>query len=163
MSEEKKIPNATLDFEKNEIQLLDENGQPLADEQSTELSTELQEEELGKIATIKKKVGNTAKNVIKYSPLGMTYTVGKGMMEMMDKSINSNDLNKVENISFDQIVDLIKEGKDTFEELNMTFTAAQSNGINIGQLKKEVGDQDVTIGLGKKGGIGLAINVKYKK
>ena len=162
MSEEKKVPNANLDFEKNEIQLLDEKGQPLSDEPSKELSTEVADEDLGRIAKIKKSVGNTAKNVIKYSPLGMTYTVGKGMMEMMDNSINTNDLNKVENISFEQIVNLIKEGKDDFEELNMTFTAAQSNGINIGQLKKEVNDQDVTIGLGKKGGIGLAINVKYK-
>ncbi len=162
MSEEKKVPNAKLDFEKNEIQLLDEKGQPLSDEPSKELSTEVADEDLGRIAKIKKSVGNTAKNVIKYSPLGMTYTVGKGMMEMMDNSINTNDLNKVENISFEQIVNLIKEGKDDFEELNMTFTAAQSNGINIGQLKKEVNDQDVTIGLGKKGGIGLAINVKYK-
>lgn len=163
MAEDKKVPNANLDFEKNEIQLLDEKGQPLTDEASKELSTEVAEEELGRIATIKKKVGNAAKNVIKYSPLGMTYTVSKGMMEMMDRSMNENDLNRVENISFEQIVNLIKEGKDDFEELNMTFTAAQSNGINIGQLKKEVSDQDVTIGLGKKGGIGLAINVKYKK
>jgi len=163
MSEEKKVPSANLNFEKNEIELLDDKGQPLTDETSKALSTEVEEEELGKIATIKKKVGSAAKNVIKYSPLGMTYTVSKGMMEMMDRSVNSNDLNKVENINFEQIVDLIKSGKDDFEELNMTFTAAQSNGINIGQLKKEVGDQDVTIGLGKKGGIGLAINVKYKK
>ncbi len=146
MSEEKKIVNATIDFETKEIQILDEDGQAI-DEKSS----------------LKDRAVSAAKKILKYSPLGMSYTVGKGMMEMMDKAINENDMNKVENITFDQIVNLIKEGKDTFEELHLTFTAAQANGVNIGQLKKEINDQDVLIGLGKKGAIGLVVDVKYKK
>lgn len=125
-----------------------------------ELSNEIEVEEKG---SLKERTISAVKKIAKYSPIGMSYTVGKGMMEMMDRSINDNDLNAVENITFDQVVDLIKEGKESFEELHLTFTAAQSNGINIGKLKKEVADEDVTIGFGKKGGIGLVIDVKYKK
>ncbi len=141
----KKIAKADIDYDKKEVSLLDENGDPIVEDKS-----------------VKGRLISAGKNMIKYSPLGMTYTVSKGMMEMMDRSVNANDMNSVENISFEQIVDLIKEGKNDFDELNLTFTAAQANGINVGQLKKEVGDQDVTIGFGKKGGIGLEVHVKYK-
>jgi hypothetical protein len=137
--------NATVDYGNKEVAIVDAEGNAI-DEKST----------------LKEKAMNAVKKIAKYSPIGMSYTVGKGMMEVMDKAMNENDLNKVENITFDQVVNLIKEGKDSFEELHMTFTAAQSNGINIGRLKKEINDQDVTIGLGKKGGIGLEIDVKYK-
>jgi len=138
--------NANIDYEKKEVAIVDENGQEI-DEKSS----------------LKDRAISAVKKVAKYSPIGMSYTVGKGMMEIMDRGLNENDLNRVENITFDQVVNLIKEGKEDFEELQMTFTAAQSNGINVGRLKKEVNDQDVTIGLGKKGAIGLEINVKYKK
>jgi len=138
--------NAKVDYDSKEVQIVDPDGNEI-DEKSS----------------FKDKAVGAVKKIAKYSPIGMSYTVGKGMMEMMDRGLNENDLNKVENITFDQVVNLIKEGKDSFEELHMTFTAAQSNGINIGKLKKEVNDQDVTIGLGKKGGIGLEIDVKYKK
>ena len=138
--------NAKIDYENKEVEIVDQDGNEI-DEKSS----------------LKDKALNAVKKVAKYSPIGMSYTVGKGMMEMMDRGLNENDLNKVENITFDQVVDLIKDGKDSFEELHLTFTAAQSNGINIGRLKKEINDQDVTIGLGKKGGIGLEIDVKYKK
>ncbi len=137
---------ANIDYENKEVEIVDQNGQ-----------------EIDAKSSLKDKALSAVKKVAKYSPIGMSYTVGKGMMEMMDRGLNENDLNKVENITFDQVVNLIKEGKDDFEELHMTFTAAQSNGINVGKLKKEVNDQDVTIGLGKKGGIGLEIDVKYKK
>jgi hypothetical protein len=138
--------NANIDYENKAVEIVDQDGNEI-DEKSS----------------LKDKAIGAVKKIAKYSPIGMSYTVGKGMMEMMDRGLNENDLNKVENITFDQVVNLIKEGKDSFEELHMTFTAAQSNGINIGKLKKEVNDQDVTIGLGKKGGIGLEIDVKYKK
>jgi len=138
--------NANIDYESKEVEIVDQDGNQI-DEKSS----------------LKDKALGAVKKIAKYSPIGMSYTVGKGMMEMMDRGLNENDLNKVENITFDQVVNLIKEGKDSFEELQMTFTAAQSNGINIGKLKKEVNDQDVMIGLGKKGAIGLEINVKYKK
>ena len=138
--------NANIDYDNKEVEIVDQDGNEI-DEKST----------------LKDKALGAVKKIAKYSPIGMSYTVGKGMMEMMDRGLNENDLNKVENITFDQVVNLIKEGKDSFEELHMTFTAAQSNGINIGSLKKEINDQDVTIGLGKKGGIGLEIDVKYKK
>ena len=138
--------NANIDYESKEVEILDQDGNQI-DEKSS----------------LKDKALGAVKKIAKYSPIGMSYTVGKGMMEIMDRGLNENDLNKVENITFDQIVNLIKEGKDDFEELQMTFTAAQSNGINIGKLEKEVNDQDVMIGLGKKGAIGLEINVKYKK
>jgi len=137
--------NAKVDYESKEVEIVDAEGNEI-DEKSS----------------LKDKAMGAVKKIAKYSPIGMSYTVGKGMMEVMDKAINDNDLNKVENITFDQVVNLIKEGKDDFQELHMTFTAAQSNGINVGKLKKEVNDQDVTIGLGKKGGIGLEIDVKYK-
>ena len=137
--------NAKVDYESKEVEIVDAQGNEI-DEKSS----------------LKDKAMGAVKKIAKYSPIGMSYTVGKGMMEVMDKAINDNDLNKVENITFDQVVNLIKEGKDDFQELHMTFTAAQSNGINVGKLKKEVNDQDVTIGLGKKGGIGLEIDVKYK-
>jgi len=146
MPEDKQTVNAKVNYENKEIEILDENGEGI-DEKSS----------------LKDKAVNAVKKIAKYSPIGMSYTVGKGMMEMMDRAINENDMNKVENITFDQVVNLIKDGKDSFEELHLTFTAAQSNGINVGQLKKEVDDQDVIIGLGKKGGIGLVIDVKYKK
>ena len=138
--------NAKVDYDSKEVEIVDANGNEI-DEKSS----------------LKDKAMGAVKKIAKYSPIGMSYTVGKGMMEMMDRGLNENDLNKVENITFDQVVNLIKDGKDDFEELHMTFTAAQSNGINVGKLKKEVNDQDVTIGLGKKGGIGLEIDVKYKK
>jgi len=138
--------NAKVDYEKKEVEIVDGEGN-----------------EIDAKSSLKDKALGAVKKIAKYSPIGMSYTVGKGMMEMMDRGLNENDLNKVENITFDQVVNLIKEGKDDFEELHMTFTAAQSNGINIGKLKKEVDDQDVMIGLGKKGGIGLKIDVKYKK
>lgn len=141
----KKIPKADIDYKSKEVSLLDENGNPIEENK-----------------TIKDRVLHAGKTLIKYSPLGMTYTVSKGMMDMMDRSLNENEMNSVENISFDQIVSLIKEGKNDFDELNLTFTAAQANGINVGQLKKEITDQDVTIGFGKKGGIGLEVHVKYK-
>ena len=141
----KKIAKADVDYVNKEVSLLDENGNPIEENKS-----------------VKDRVLSAGKTLIKYSPLGMTYTVSKGMMEMMNSSINENEMNAVENISFEQVVDLIKEGKNDFDELNLTFTAAQANGINIGQLKKEVSDQDVTIGFGKKGGIGLEVHVKYK-
>lgn len=138
--------NAKVDYENKEVEIVDPQGDET-------------EEKSG----FKSKAMGAVKKIAKYSPIGMSYTVGKGMMEMMDRGLNENDLNRVENITFDQVVNLIKEGKDDFEELHMTFTAAQSNGINVGKLKKEVNDQDVTIGLGKKGGIGLEIDVKYKQ
>lgn len=138
--------NAKVDYENKEVQILDQDGK-----------------EIDAKSSLKDKAVGAVKKIAKYSPIGMSYTVGKGMMEMMDRGLNENDLNKVENITFDQVVNLIKEGKEDFEELHMTFTAAQSNGINVGSLKKEVNDQDVMIGLGKKGGIGLEIDVKYKK
>ena len=138
--------NAKVDYDSKEVEIVDANGN-----------------EIDAKSSLKDKAMGAVKKIAKYSPIGMSYTVGKGMMEMMDRGLNENDLNKVENITFDQVVNLIKDGKDDFEELHMTFTAAQSNGINIGKLKKEVNDQDVTIGLGKKGGIGLEIDVKYKK
>ena len=138
--------NAKVDYENKEIEILDQEGN-----------------EITESSTLKDRAISAVKKIAKYSPIDMSYTVGKGMMEVMDKALNDNDLNKVENITFDQIVNLIKEGKEDFEELHMVFTAAQSNGINIGKLKKEVNDQDVTIGLGKKGAIGLEIDVKYKK
>lgn len=141
----KKIAKADIDYDKKEVSLLDENGNPIEENKS-----------------VKDRILSAGKTMIKYSPLGMTYTVSKGMMDMMDRSVNENEMNSVENISFDQIVSLIKEGKNDFDELNLTFTAAQANGINVGQLKKEVSDQDVTIGFGKKGGIGLEVHVKYK-
>ena len=137
---------ANINYENKEVEIVDPDGQ-----------------EIDAKSSFKERAVGAVKKIAKYSPIGMSYTVGKGMMEMMDRGLNENDLNKVENITFDQVVNLIKEGKDSFEELHMTFTAAQSNGINIGKLKKEVNDQDVTIGLGKKGGIGLEIDVKYKK
>ena len=146
MINDNKTVNAKVNYENKEVEILDTDGNQI-DEKSS----------------MKERAIGAVKKIAKYSPIGMSYTVGKGMMEMMDRSINENDMAKVENISFDQVVDLIKDGKDSFEELHLTFTAAQSNGINIGQLKKEVNDQDVTIGLGKKGGIGLEIDVKYKK
>ena len=146
MTNEKQAVNAKVNYEDKNVEITDTNGVQI-DEKSS----------------MKERAISAVKKIAKYSPIGMSYTVGKGMMEMMDRSINENDMAKVENISFDQVVDLIKEGKDSFEELSLTFTAAQSNGINIGQLKKEINDQDVTIGLGKKGGIGLQIDVKYKK
>ena len=138
--------NAKVDYNNKEVKILDDEGNTI-DEKSS----------------LKDRAVGAVKTIAKYSPIGMSYTVGKGMMEMMNRAVNENEFNKVENITFDQVVNLIKEGKDSFEELHLVFTAAQSNGINIGQLKKEIGDQDVTIGLGKKGGIGLEIDVKYKK
>jgi len=138
--------NAKVDYENKEIEIVD-----------------TEENDIEEKSGFKDRAMGAVKKIAKYSPIGMSYTVGNGMMEVMDKAEYDNDLNKVENITFDQVVNLIKEGKDSFEELHMTFTAAQSNGINIGKLKKEVNDQDVTIGLGKKGGIGLEIDVKYKK
>ena len=138
--------NAKVNYESKEVEIVDQDGNAI------DASSSMKDKALGAV-----------KKIAKYSPIGMSYTVGKGMMEIMDKALNTNELNKVENITFDQVVDLIKDGKDSFEELHMVFTAAQSNGINIGSLKKEINDQDVTIGLGKKGGIGLEIDVKYKK
>jgi len=146
MSQNEQTLNAKVDYDNKEIEVLDKDGNPI-DEKSS----------------LKEKAVNAVKKIAKYSPIGMSYTMGKGMMKMMDRGMNENEFNKVENISFDQVVNLIKEGKESFEELHLTFTAAQSNGINVGQLKKEIKDQDVTIGFGKKGGIGLEIDVKYKK
>ena len=100
------------------------------------------------------------------TPFGMTYKAGKKIGEktgIIDKAINENELNKVEDISFEQVVDLISEGKDKFDELDMSFNASQANGIGMTALAQAVTDKDISIQMGKKGNLDFQVKVTYKK
>jgi hypothetical protein len=112
------------------------------------------------------KVKKFLKKAFDYSPIGMSYNMSKGVMDstikLMDRAINENELNKVEEIKFSDIIALIKGGKDNFEELDMSFSATKVNGFNVVKLRNEVADPNVNIDLGKKGDLQLKIKVKYK-
>jgi reverse gyrase len=146
-----KIPSAKLDLEKGEIELRDETGTAITE--ATDDKTMLQ------------KAGDAAKFMIGITPMGMTYSMGKHIMnkgmEMLDRTVNENELNQVQNIDFEDIVRLVEEGKDRFDELEMTFTTSQSNGFSIQKLRERFG-KDVSLDMGKRGDVGLELKVKYK-
>jgi hypothetical protein len=83
-------------------------------------------------------------------------------IRLLDRAINENELNKVEEIKFSDLISLIKGGKDNFQELDMTFTASKVNGVNIAKIRDLVGDPHTNIDLGKKGDLKLQIKVQYK-
>ncbi len=117
-----------------------------------------------------KKLGEKIKHFLKksfeYSPIGLSYTMSKGIMEssiqLLDRAINENDLNKVEEIKFTDIINLIKEGQDKFKELDLVFNASKVNGVNIAKIKETIGDKNMNIDLGKRGDLQLKIKVIYK-
>jgi hypothetical protein len=112
------------------------------------------------------KIKKFLKKAFDYSPIGMSYNMSKGIMEssirLLDRAINENELNKVEEIKFSDLISLIKGGKDNFQELDMTFTASKVNGVNIAKIRDLVGDPHTNIDLGKKGDLKLQIKVQYK-
>jgi hypothetical protein len=115
---------------------------------------------------VSKKIKHFLKKAFDYSPIGMSYNMSRGIMDssirLLDRAINENELNKVEEIKFSDIISLIREGKDNFEELDMSFSATKVNGFNVVKLRDAVADPNVNIDLGKKGDLQLKIKVKYK-
>jgi hypothetical protein len=113
-----------------------------------------------------KKIKKFMKKAFDYSPIGMSYNMSRGIMDstikLLDRAINENELNKVEEIKFSDIIALIKGGKDNFEELDLSFSAKKVNGFNVVKLRDEVADPNTNIDFGKKGDLHLKIKVKYK-
>ncbi|EJF07423.1 hypothetical protein ThvES_00005060 [Thiovulum sp. ES] len=113
-----------------------------------------------------KKLKKFMKKAFDYSPIGMSYNMSRGIMDstikLLDRAINENELNKVEEIKFSDIIALIKGGKDNFEELDLSFSAKKVNGFNVVKLRDEVADPNTNIDFGKKGDLHLKIKVKYK-
>jgi len=145
---DKEVANASLDFESGKIEFKDETGNIIAKD------------------GLKEKTLTFVKKAIMLTPMGLSYKVGKSMidrgMDIMDRAMNENELNKVEDISFEQVLDLINEGKDKFDELDMTFQASQVNGFSMDRIAQELAGKNVTVDMGKKGGLALSIKVKYK-
>ena len=142
------LPTAEVDFNSNTTMILDGDGKAM-DEKS-----------LGE------KTKEFVKKAVKYSPIGLSYTMSKSIMDrsldMLDRAINENELNKVEEIKFTDIINLIKDGKDKFKELDLTFNASKVNGFNISKIKNELNDKNMTVDLGKRGDLQLKIKVIYK-
>jgi len=144
----KDLPTAEVDFDLNTATVLDSKGDLI------------EEKSLGD------KTKDFVKKAVKYSPIGLSYTMSKSIMDrsldMLDKAINENELNKVEEIKFTDIINLIKDGKDKFKELDLTFNASKVNGFNISKIKEEIDDKNMSVDLGKRGDLQLKIKVVYK-
>jgi len=148
MKKKIEISNANIAFDTGKVEFKDSEGNVVEED------------------SLKDKTLDFAKKAFMLTPLGMTYIAGKKIGEktgIIDKAINENELNKVEDISFEQVVELISDGKDKFDELDMTFNASQANGIGMTALAQAVTNKDITIQMGKKGDINFHIKVTYKK
>jgi len=145
---DKEVANASLDFDSGKIEFKDDSGNVIAKD------------------GLKERTLSFAKKAIMLTPMGLSYKVGKSMidrgMDIMDRAMNENELNKVENISFEQVIDLINDGKDKFDELDMTFQASQVNGFSMEKVAKELAGKNVNVDMGKKGALSLSVKVKYK-
>lgn len=145
---EDKVAKAEIDLDSGETTVVDENGEPLDEKKLSE------------------KVKHFLKKSFEYSPMGLSYTMSKSIMDrsidLLDRALNENELNKVEEIKFTDIINLIKDGKDKFKELDLTFNASKVNGVNLTKIKEAVGDKNVNIDLGKRGDLQLKIKVVYK-
>jgi len=141
--------NAKVDYEKGNVEFVDKDGKAVVPQKS-----------------FGEKTKGFLTKAIKYSPMGLAYTMSNSIVDkglaIMDKGLNENELNKVENITFDQVIDLIEEGQGKFDELELTFTAEQVNGINVNRVQDKFSKKPITIDVGKKGGIALDVKVKYK-
>jgi len=145
---EAEITNANIEFNTGKVEFKDSEGNIVEED------------------SLKEKTLSFAKKAFMLTPFGMTYKAGKKIGEktgIIDKAINENELNKVEDISFEQVVDLISDGKDKFDELDMTFNASQANGLGITALAQAVTNKDITISMGKKGDLHFHVKVTYKK
>jgi len=148
MKKKIEITNANLAFDTGKVEFKDSEGNVVEED------------------SLKDKTLDFAKKAFMLTPFGMTYKAGKKIGEktgIIDKAINENELNKVEDISFEQIVDLISEGKDKFDELDMSFNASQANGIGMTALAQAVTDKDISVQMGKKGNLDFQVKVTYKK
>jgi len=148
MKKKIEITNANLAFDTGKVEFKDNEGNVVEED------------------SLKDKTLDFAKKAFMLTPFGMTYKAGKKIGEktgIIDKAINENELNKVEDISFEQVVDLISEGKDKFDELDMSFNASQANGIGMTALAQAVTDKDISIQMGKKGNLDFQVKVTYKK
>ena len=148
MKKKIEITNANLAFDTGKVEFKDSEGNVVEED------------------SLKDKTLDFAKKAFMLTPFGMTYKAGKKIGEktgIIDKAINENELNKVEDISFEQVVDLISEGKDKFDELDMSFNASQANGIGMTALAQAVTDKDISIQMGKKGNLDFQVKVTYKK
>jgi hypothetical protein len=145
-----KIPAAKLDFDKGDIEFIDAKGDVIEEPKVEEDS----------------KAFKFLKKAVMLTPVGMSYTFGKTMFEkggqIFDKVVNENELNRVENIRFEDILSLIDDGQDKFDELKLNFNSSQANGFSAAQLKSELAKRDFTATVGKRGDFGLEIQVKYK-
>jgi hypothetical protein len=146
--QEEILAKAEIDLDTGEANIINEKGELV------------EEKKLGE------KVKHFLKKSFEYSPIGLSYSMSKGIMEssiqLLDRAINENELNKVEEIKFTDIINLIKEGKDKFKELDLTFNASKVNGVNVTKIKEALGDKNVNIDLGKRGDLQLKIKVVYK-
>jgi hypothetical protein len=146
--EDDKQANVSLNFETGEATVTDSKGEVVSKK------------------TLGKKVSNFLVKAFNYSPIGLSYNMSKSVMDssirLLDRAINENELNKIEPINFSDILDLIRDGKDRFETLDMTFNASKVNGLNVTKAKEELQDSGASIDFGKKGDLQMMIKVKYK-
>jgi len=145
---EEKIAKAEVDLDSGETLLTDSDGNEVSE------------------TTLGQKAKELIKKAALYSPIGLSYTMSKGIMDssiqMLDRALNENELNKVEEIRFSDLIDLIKEGKDKFDTLDLSFNASKVNGINLNKIKNSINDKDINVDLGKRGDLNMTIKVKYK-
>jgi hypothetical protein len=145
---EEKIAKAEVNLDSGETHLRDSDGAEITE------------------TTAGQKAVKFIKKAVEYSPIGLSYTMSKSIMDssikLLDRAINENELNQVEDIRFSDIINLIKEGKDRFDTLDLTFNASKVNGININKIKNSINDKDVNVDLGKRGDLTMSIKVKYK-
>lgn len=98
---------------------------------------------------------------MRYSPLGMSYVAGKDLMEKFDVLMKGEDIQK-DHINLDQLAELIKIGKYKFDELNLIFTEAQAQDINVRRLRQELNDDNIQVNFTDRDGHGLEVHIKYK-
>jgi len=184
---EEKISSANLNFEDNKIEFLDANGKPISDEAFDEFinkensNIEVKEpepvqqtdyiEDKATVApqktknkddrSITKKIYQVAKTMMRYSPLGMSYIAGKDLMEKFDLLMQGEEIQK-DHINLDQLAEMIKIGKYKFGELNLIFTEAQAQDINVRRLRQELNDDNILINFTDRDRHGLEIHIKYK-
>lgn len=184
---EEKISSANLNFEDNKIEFLDASGKPISDEAFDEFinkensNIEVKEsepvqqtgyiEDKATVApqktkhkddrSITKKIYQVAKTMMRYSPLGMSYIAGKDLMEKFDLLMQGEEIQK-DHINLDQLAEMIKIGKYKFGELNLIFTEAQAQDINVRRLRQELNDDNILINFTDRDRHGLEIHIKYK-
>ena len=156
---ENKYSSAYLDFGNHEIEFLGPDGKPLIKEKE---KLEVEERVLTvDVKVLGKKVYNTAKKIMQYTPLGYTYTRSREMMEKIDRLINAVKVDPSKMLSIDELIALIKDNKYKFNELHLIFTPEQAIIIDTKQLESELKDPQIWLDFNPKKNGSLTITIRY--